>query len=94
MSSMDAAKASAASGTRRWRSVRRQPFPKVSRSDGITQIAWGRGEWAIAFPSSGACYASGRDKPHIFAHETLRKRSIKAPDALNADSQVTIHHQN
>lgn len=91
---MDAAKASASSGTRRWRSVRRQPFPKVARSDGITQIAWGRGEWAIAFPSSGACYARGRDKQDIIAHETLRKRSIKTPNILNADSQVTIPHQN
>ncbi|MBG6241091.1 MAG: hypothetical protein EKE20_03530 [Candidatus Symbiopectobacterium sp. Dall1.0] len=60
MNGMDAAKASAASGTCRWRSVRRQPFPKVSRSDAIAQIAWGHGVLATAHPVSGACQVGGR----------------------------------
>ncbi|MBG6244756.1 hypothetical protein CS369_08225 [Candidatus Symbiopectobacterium sp. 'North America'] len=61
MSRMDAAKASAVPGARRWRSVRRQRFPKVSRSDTIPQKARGHGVWATAHPVSGACHASGRD---------------------------------
>ena len=61
MSSMDAAKALAASGTRRARSVRRRPFPKAPRSGGIPQKARGHGVGATAHPVSGACHVGGRD---------------------------------
>ncbi|MBG6245521.1 hypothetical protein CS369_13395 [Candidatus Symbiopectobacterium sp. 'North America'] len=61
MSGRDAAKVLAASGTRRARSVRWPPFPKVSRSNAITQKAWGHGVWATAHPVSGACHANGRE---------------------------------